>query len=200
LMVRCGVERPSSFSSRSSISSASPRITRRCSPWTFACRPQKVERPPIVPAPPRNPYRSSRIVERPARAAAVAAISPAGPPPTTTTSNSPYTGVVRGGSVTVGRAVVGSVAMGRAPQRGVVRQPPPRGARHRLLAHRGEPGAGVDGVLVDEAADVGLRPAGAVEQGRVLGAQDDATADRLVDEGAGAGQRAGDVAAQLLGN
>jgi len=36
------------------------------------------------------------MVERPARAAAVAATMPAGPPPTTTTSNSPNTGVARG--------------------------------------------------------------------------------------------------------
>ena len=92
-IVRCGALRPSSLTSRSSSSSASPLITRTSCPWVLACSPQNVESPPAVPAPPRNPYRSISSVEQPARAAAVAAMIPAGPPPTTTTSNSPYTGV-----------------------------------------------------------------------------------------------------------
>ena len=88
-IVRCGAFSPSSFTSRSSSSSASPRITRTSCPYVRACSPQNVDSPPAVPAPPRNPYRSISSVEHPARAAAVAAMIPAGPPPTTTTSNSP---------------------------------------------------------------------------------------------------------------
>src|SRR5215469_1730445 len=98
-IVRCGALSPSSLFSRSSSSSAWPRITRTSWPYVRACSPQNVDRPPAVPAPPRNPYRSSSSVEHPARPAAVAAMIPAGPPPTTTTSNSPYTGVRRLGSV-----------------------------------------------------------------------------------------------------
>src|ERR1700722_5808418 len=100
-IVRCGALSPSSLPSRSSSSSASPRITRTSDPYVRACNPQNVDSPPAVPAPPRNPYRSISSVEHPARAAAEAAMIPAGPPPTTTTSNSPYTGVVRLGSMIV---------------------------------------------------------------------------------------------------
>src|SRR5215475_4030173 len=103
-IVRCGALSPPSLTSRSSSSSARPRITRTSSPYVRACSPQNVDRPPAVPAPPRNPYRSSSSVEHPARPAAVAAMIPAGPPPTTTTSNSPYTGVRRLGSLIVAGA------------------------------------------------------------------------------------------------
>ena len=88
-IVRCGAFSPSSFTSRSSSSSARPLMTRTSAPYVRACSPQNVESPPAVPAPPRNPYRSISRVEHPALAADEAAMIPAGPPPTTTTSNSP---------------------------------------------------------------------------------------------------------------
>src|SRR6185436_19175663 len=96
--IRCGSLNPERLFSRSWISQAIQRTTCRCSPRTFACRPQKLLRPAAVPAPPRKPYLSIRTVERPVRAAAAAAAMPAGPPPSTTTSYSPCTGVSRASS------------------------------------------------------------------------------------------------------
>jgi hypothetical protein len=54
-------------------------------------------------------------------------------------------------------------------------------------------------VLVDEAAEVILVPAGAGEQLGMLGPERDAGADRLVDERAGPPDRVGEVARKLLG-
>src|SRR5258706_2054557 len=76
-----------------------PRTIWRCSPRTFACRPQKLLNPAAVPAPPRKPYLSIRTVARPVRDAPAAAAMPAGPPPSTTTSYSPCTVVARAGSL-----------------------------------------------------------------------------------------------------
>ncbi len=51
-----------------------------------------------VAVPPRYPNRSTSVVLAPLRAAAIAAVSPAGPPPATTTSASRATGISRAGS------------------------------------------------------------------------------------------------------
>ncbi len=48
--------------------------------------------------PPKQPYRSTRVVSTPSLAAANAAESPAGPPPNTKTSVSAIIGVFLGGS------------------------------------------------------------------------------------------------------
>src|SRR5690606_1881318 len=80
------------------MSAAMPCTTCAWRPYTTACRPQNVLKPAAVPAPPRKPYRSIRLVERPLRPAAIAEAMPAGPPPSTTTSYSPNTGVCRLGS------------------------------------------------------------------------------------------------------
>src|SRR5690606_14426879 len=97
-IVRCGAFRPSIARRRARMSPAMPCTTCSCLPCTTACKPQKVESPAAVPAPPRNPYRSISSVERPLRPAAIAAAMPAGPPPSTTISYSPNRGVCRLGS------------------------------------------------------------------------------------------------------
>ncbi len=140
---------------RSSSSSAYPCTDWKSVPYARACMPQKVARPPIVPAPPRKPYFSMSRVERPARDAAVAAIRPAGPPPMMTTSYSPMTGMSRAGFVdrVVGRLFSHAVSLRSA----VV---------HRAGAQHGAAGQGLhERLVLVEVAAAGV----AVGGGHVVG-------------------------------
>ena len=84
-----------SICARVSISRAMP-VTSLLTP-SYRYHPS-VSIPHSVMVPPKHPYRSITITSAPARAALMAALSPAGPAPTTSTSHSASTGITRGGS------------------------------------------------------------------------------------------------------
>jgi len=80
------------------------------------------------------------------------------------------------------------------------REPPASRAGQCLLARRDEIRPGQDGALVHRLPNIVLGPPGRPEQSRVLRAQHHQSAQRLLDQRAGAGDRAGDVGGQLLGH